>query len=220
MTTAPPQGFREQVDITEEVDVVNIDPLFVERQRGRYASRGIAYLILLNGIAALILLGSFAHLAPQIKDANQLANAMLVFGSGAVAGLTCTFFAYLRRTLRMQAPERVPLRTVLWWLSVVAAVGAAACFLVGLNMAGRAVSPELANKAALAGLPPKAEPGPAGPAGPPGAQGEKGDTGDPGPMGPPGPQGEKGDPGPIGPAGTQGAKGDPGPPGPIGPPGP
>jgi hypothetical protein len=216
MTTVPPPGFSEQVEIREEVDVLNIDPLFLERQRGRFASRGIAYLVLLNGVAALILLGSFAHLAPQIKNTNQLVNAMLVFGSGAVAGLTCTFFAYLRRTLRIQSPERVPLRTALWWLSVIAAIGGAACFLVGLNMAGKALSPELASKAALTRLPPRVVTGQPGPAGPPGPKGEKGDKGDPGAKGDkgdPGPQGEKGDsgpPGPMGPPGPQGPQGQPG----------
>jgi hypothetical protein len=45
---------------------------------------------------------------------------MLVFGSGAAAALSSTFFAYLRRTVRLQAPERVPLRNLLWWLSVLA----------------------------------------------------------------------------------------------------
>jgi hypothetical protein len=167
MTTVPPPGFREEVEIREEVDVVKIDPLFLERQRNRYASRGITVLILLNGIAALILLASFVHLAPQIEHANKVMHAMLVFGSGALAGLACIFLAYLRRTIRIQAPERVPLRTVLWWLSVIAAVGGAACFIVGLNMTGRAVAPELASRAVLAKSPPKAEPGPAGPAGPP-----------------------------------------------------
>jgi hypothetical protein len=216
MTTVPPSGFREQVDIREEVDVLNIDPLFLERQRDRFASRGIAYLILLNGVAALILLASFVCLAPQIKNANELVNAMLVFGSGAVLGLTCTFFAYLRRILRIQAPERVPLRTALWWLAVLAAIAGAACFLAGLKMTGRAVSAELASKAALAASPPAVVSGPPGPAGTPGPQGEKGDKGDPGEKGDkgdPGPQGEKGDPGPEGPPGPQGPQGPPGSPG-------
>jgi hypothetical protein len=68
---------------------------------------------------------------------------MLVFGAGAVVALASMFFAYLRRTIRLQAPERVPLRRGLWWLSLLAALAAAACFLVGLTTAGRAVTPEL-----------------------------------------------------------------------------
>ena len=46
MTTEPPPDYRE------EVDIVRIDPLFLERQRNRYASRAVAFLVILNGIAA------------------------------------------------------------------------------------------------------------------------------------------------------------------------
>ena len=202
--TSPPPDYRE------ELDVVSIDPLFLERQRSRYVSRGIAYLILLNGIAALVLLASLSQLAPQIEDARKVVDAMLVFGAGAAAALASTFFAYLRRTIHLQAPERVPLRTVLWWLSVAAVVGGTACFLVGLSMAGTAVTPELERMATLAKSPPKAVPGPPGPAGSSGLKGEKGDnggTGEKGQKGDAGPKGEKGDmgaAGPIGPAGPQG----------------
>jgi Collagen triple helix repeat (20 copies) len=204
------------------IEDVEDDPLLLERQRNRYASRGVAYLILLNGIGALVLLASLAHLAPQIADAGKVVDAMLVLGSGAVVGLGSTFFAYLRRTIRLQAPERVPLRNALWWLSVVAAIGAATCFLIGLNMAGRAVMPELASKAALAKSPAKVVEGPPGPAGAPGPKGEKGDAGPPGergPAGPAGPPGPKGEQGNAGSPGEPGPAGAPGPQGPEGPPG-
>jgi hypothetical protein len=133
---------------------------------------------LLNGIAALVLLTSVAHLAPQVEDAKRVVDAMLVFGSGAAAALASTFCAYLRRTLRLQAPERVPLRISLWWLSVLAAVAGTACFLIGLNMAGRAVTPVLEQKAHEAKAPPKLERGPIGPSGVKGEKGEKGDPGE------------------------------------------
>jgi hypothetical protein len=45
MTVEPPPDYRE------EVDIVRIDPLFLERQRNRYASRAVAFLVILNGIA-------------------------------------------------------------------------------------------------------------------------------------------------------------------------
>jgi hypothetical protein len=128
----------------QEVDVVSIDPLFIERQRRRYASRAIAYLVLLNGVAALILLVSLTQMAAEVPQPRRLADAMLVFGGGAAIALGSSFFAYLRRTVRLQAPERGPLRVSLWWLSVLAALAAAACFLMGLNMAGRAALPEQA----------------------------------------------------------------------------
>ena len=63
-------------DHVEYVDVLSIDPLFLEKQRSRFASRGIAYLTLLNGIAALVLLTSVAHLAPQVEDAKRVVDAM------------------------------------------------------------------------------------------------------------------------------------------------
>jgi hypothetical protein len=119
-----------------------IDPLFLERQRRRYASRAIAYLVLLNGVAALIMLASLPQLAGQVSKPIRIVDAMLVFGVGAAIALGSTFFAYVRRTVRLQAPERVPLRVTLWWLSVLAALAAAAFFLIGLNMAGRAVLQE------------------------------------------------------------------------------
>ena len=67
---------------------------------------------------------------------------MLVFGAGAAIALGSTFFAYVRRTVRLQAPDRVPLRVTLWWLSVLAAIAAAAFFLIGLNMRAGAVLQE------------------------------------------------------------------------------
>jgi len=131
----PPVDHREGFDDP-------IDPLLLERQRRRYASRAIAYLVLLNGVAALIMLASLPQLAGQVSKPIRIVDAMLVFGAGAAIALGSTFFAYVRRTVRLQAPERVPLRVTLWWLSVLAAIAAAACFLIGLNMAGRAALQE------------------------------------------------------------------------------
>ena len=68
-----------------------IDPTFVEAQRNRYASRNLAYLILLNGAAALVLLTAVAH-TPESPFQPKLAEAMMVFGSGALAGLLSSFF--------------------------------------------------------------------------------------------------------------------------------
>jgi hypothetical protein len=104
----------------------------------------------LNGVAALALLASLINGAPEIEAADKVVEAMLVFGGGAVVALASMFFAYLRRTVRLQAPERVPLRRGLWWLSLIAALTAAACFLVGLNTAGRAVTSELQSMAPAA----------------------------------------------------------------------
>ena len=86
-------------DIKEEVDIVRIDPLFLERQRNRYASRAVAFLVILNGIAALLLLSNFVNLRPLTENAPTVADAMVVFGAGVAAALASMFFAHLRRSL-------------------------------------------------------------------------------------------------------------------------
>ena len=211
MTVEPPPSLREEVDIREEVDVVRIDRLSAERQRSRYASRGVAFLVILNGIAALLLLANFARLNPQVGNARTVAAAMVVFGIGVAAALASMFFAYLRRSIAIEAPEHARLRPVGWWLALLAAVASAVCFVAGLGMVGRAVSPTLVSLAKIAKSPVRGERGPQavqGPAGPQGLKGEKGEKGEPGAKGEPGEKGERGEAGP------------PGAPGPAGPPGP
>ena len=138
--TIPPKRPAE-IDIREEVDIIRVDPRFVERQRNMYASRGVALVVLLNGVAAIVLLAALAQSTPLA--AKAFADAMLVFGAGAALGLASAFFAYLSRTFRLERPEllttwRRPLR----WLAVGAAIAGTACFLVGLNMARLSVLPD------------------------------------------------------------------------------
>jgi hypothetical protein len=199
MTTVPPPDFRE------EIDIVRFDPLSLERQRNRLAGRAVTLLILLNGVAALILLASFASLAPRTENAPTLIDAMMVLASGSIAGLASMFFAYLRRTITLEAPERVPLRMAGRWLAVLAAVASAACFLVGLNMAGTAVKSELENTQPISKAALRGEPGKQGLPGVAGPQGPRGEKGEPGEKGDPGEKGEKGD------AGSPGLQGLPGP---------
>ena len=139
--TVPP-GRRKEIDIREELDVVSIDPRFLERQRNRYASRGVAYVVLLNGLAAIVLLVGLAHGTLTAENVKPFADAMMVFGAGAVAGLTSAFFAYLGRTFRMERPAFISSLRPLRWLAVAAAIAGTACFLGGLNMARIAVLPE------------------------------------------------------------------------------
>lgn len=136
-----PTGFRGEVDIREEVDVVRVDPLFVERQRNRYASRGLAYVVWLNGLGAIALLIGLAHGTLSAESTKRLSDAMMVFGIGAVVGLASSLFAYLRRTVSIELPRQVTERRVLGWLAVVAAIIAAGCFVGALNMARLAVMP-------------------------------------------------------------------------------
>lgn len=143
--TMPP-GFRGQVDINEEIDVVRVDPLFVERQRDRYASRGVAYIVLLNGLAAIALLIGLVHGALSSESAKSFADAMMVFGIGAVAGLASALFAYSRRTVSIDLPGQVTERRVFGWLAVATAIIGAGCFVGALNMARMAVESERVEK--------------------------------------------------------------------------
>jgi hypothetical protein len=96
---------------------------------------------------------------------------MVVFGAGVVVALASMFFAYLQRTLLIEAPEHVPSRPVGWWLAMLTAVASAAYFLIGLSMVGTAVAPALVSAATSAKAPLKVEPGPQGLPGPAGPQG-------------------------------------------------
>ena len=151
--TNPAQG-RAKIDIREEVDVVRVDPLFLERQRNRYASRGVALVVLLNGVAAIALL---VALAQGVSTAGKpFADAMLVFAIGAALGLGSAFFAYLSRTFRLERPEllttwRRPLR----WLAVAAAIAGAACFVMGMNMARQSELPDESTDPAQTNTPPR-----------------------------------------------------------------
>jgi hypothetical protein len=122
------------IEVREEVDLVSIDPLFIERQRNRYASRAVAYVVWLNGLAAIALLIGLMHATLSADQAKRVADAMLVFGAGAVAGLASAFFAYVGRIIRLERPALMGWRLPLRWLAILAAIAGAACFLGGLNM--------------------------------------------------------------------------------------
>jgi hypothetical protein len=139
--TMPPNS-RAEVNIGEELEVVRVDPFFVERQRNQYANRSVAFIVLLNGAAAIVLLAILAKPLPSTEGVKAIADAMIVFSIGAVLGLTSALIAYLNRTLRLDQPGFMTWRRPLRWLAVAAAVSGAACFLVGMNMARIAVLPE------------------------------------------------------------------------------
>src|SRR5215813_5028326 len=125
-----------------EVDIVSVDPLFIERQRNRYASRAIAYVVWLNGLAAIALLISLAaHAGLPADAAKRFADGMLVFGVGSVAGLASAFFGYIGRTLRLERPALVGWRRPLRWVAIIAAIIGAFCFLTGVNMVRHAAAP-------------------------------------------------------------------------------
>jgi len=89
----------------DRLDVIRVDPFFAERQRNQYASRGVAFIVLLNGVAAIVLLAILAQPSPSTGTLKQIADAMLVFSVGAVLGLTSALLAYVNRTFRLDQPE-------------------------------------------------------------------------------------------------------------------
>jgi hypothetical protein len=134
--TAPP------IEVREGIDVVSVDPLFVERQRNRYASRAVAYLVWLNGLAAIGLLIGLLYATPPADEVKRFADAMLVFGAGSVAGLVSAFFAYISRIFRLERPTLIVWRRPLRWLAILAAIASAVCFLGAINMARVGVLPK------------------------------------------------------------------------------
>src|SRR4029450_9060576 len=90
------------IEVREEIEVVSVEPVFIERQRNRYASRAVAYLVWLNGLAAIALLIGFARASLPAAQVKRFADAMLVFGAGSVCGLASAFFAYIGRTFRLE----------------------------------------------------------------------------------------------------------------------
>jgi hypothetical protein len=130
------------IDVREEIGVVSIDPLYIERQRNRYASRAVAYLVWLNGLAAIGLLIGLAYASLPTDQVKRFADAMLVFGAGSVAGLTSAFFAYISRTFRLERPTLIGWRRPLRWCAILAAIAGAVCFIGALNMARVAVLPK------------------------------------------------------------------------------
>ncbi|MGH9806511.1 MAG: hypothetical protein ACRD9W_04510 [Terriglobia bacterium] len=115
------------------------DPVFVERERNRFAARALAFLVLLNGAAALVLLSILAR-APESSVEPKFAAAMMFFSGGAIAALLSSFLAYINRTVTMEAPERADLRRALQIIAMVVVVGSAASFITGMNMVGSAAS--------------------------------------------------------------------------------
>jgi len=116
-----------------------LDPVFLERERNRFAARALAFLVLLNGGAALILLAILAR-APENSVDSRVAAALLFFAGGAIAGLLSSFIAYVNRTVAMEAPQRANLRAALQGLAIAVVIGSGAAFVTGMNMVAVAAS--------------------------------------------------------------------------------
>jgi hypothetical protein len=130
------------------------------RERDRYASRALACLILLNGFAALILVTALAFAPQSATDPRRLSWAMLVFGSGALAGLLSSLLAYVSRTA--MASSLLVVQDLLRVGAIIAAIGSGAAFFTALNMMALTV-PEHASTRPK-NKPQEQTPGPAAPA--------------------------------------------------------
>jgi hypothetical protein len=108
---------------------------YIEGHKDRIAGRGLGYLILLNGVAAIVMVGAFVY-GFQTSVEPKLAAAMVVFGVGAIAGLLSSFIAYLNRIVRMEFPDRPRLPSALRLVAIAAVIVSGAAFLSGLSMVG------------------------------------------------------------------------------------
>jgi len=61
---------------------------------------------------------------------------MVVFGTGAIAGLVSSFIAYLNRIVRAEMPAHPRLPNLLRMIGIVAVIVSGAAFLSGLSMVG------------------------------------------------------------------------------------
>ena len=139
------------IEVRKEIDVISVDPLFIERERNRHASRAVAYVVWLNGLAAIAVLIGLAHASLPTDQVKHFADAMLVFGAGSLAGLASAFFAYISRTFRRERPTLIGWRRPLRWCAIPAAIVGAVCFIGALNMSRVAVVPKEAPAAPSTG---------------------------------------------------------------------
>jgi hypothetical protein len=109
--------------------------MLMDGHQDRIVGRGLGCLILLNGVAAIVMVGAFVY-GFQISAEPKLAAAMLVFGIGAVAALLSSFIAYLNRIVRAEMPDKPKLPSALRLVAIAAVIVSGAAFLSGLSMVG------------------------------------------------------------------------------------
>src|SRR5262249_32663280 len=99
-----------------------LDRVFIERERNRFAARALSWLVLLNGGAALVLLAILGR-APEGSIDSKIAEALMYFSGGAMAGLLSALIAYINRTVSLDGRERPGLRRILLTLALAAVIG-------------------------------------------------------------------------------------------------
>jgi hypothetical protein len=119
----------------QEQEEIGHDRIFIEGHQDRIAGRGLSYMILLNGVAAIVMVGAFVY-GFQTSAEPKLAAAMLVFGVGAIGALLSSFIAYLNRIVRTEMPDRPSLPGALRLVAIAAVIVSGIAFLSGLSMVG------------------------------------------------------------------------------------
>jgi hypothetical protein len=117
-----------------------LDPMFVERERNRFAGRALGFLVVLNGAGALIMLWILAQTPADSPVDSKYGAAMLFFAGGAIAALLSSFIAYVNRSAAMAAPKRDNLRAALQGLAIAIVIGSGAAFFTAMNMVATAAS--------------------------------------------------------------------------------
>lgn len=117
-----------------------LDPMFVERERNRFAGRALGFLVVLNGAGALIMLSILAQTPADAPVDSKYGAAMLFFAGGTIAALLSSFIAYVNRSATMTAPERENMRAALQGLAIAIVIGSGAAFFTAMNMVATAAS--------------------------------------------------------------------------------
>jgi len=116
-----------------------LERVVIEREQNRFAARALLALVILNGSAALVLLSILGR-APESSVEPKFGAAMLFFAGGAIGALLSAFLAYINRMVRIEAPERRTLQSILRLLGILAVIGGATAFLTGMTMVNEAAS--------------------------------------------------------------------------------
>ncbi len=114
-----------------------LERMFVERERNRFAGRALSLLVVLNGAAALVLMTLLAQ-APESSVDPKIAVAMLFF-SGRRGRGPVQLLPGLCRSHRAgcSTPAGRRLRGALSGLAIAAVIGSGAAFVMGMNMVAR-----------------------------------------------------------------------------------
>src|SRR5262245_24394550 len=76
--------------------------------------------------------------APEGSIDSKIAEALMYFSGGAMAGLLSALIAYINRTVSLDGRERPGLRRILLTLALAAVIGSGAAFVTGMYLVGDA----------------------------------------------------------------------------------